>query len=95
MQIYKGHTNDVTQVQVLGKVMFSASRDGSVKSWDVESGEIVTDFKGHTDWIESFKVVHSTLYTGSFDKTAKSWNVDVSFRKTRTAFSLIALLSLL
>lgn len=86
MQIYKGHTNDVTQVQVLGKVMFSSSRDGSVKSWDVESGGIITDFKGHTDWIESFKVVHSTLYTGSFDKTAKSWNVDVSLRFDKNNF---------
>ncbi|MYA22521.1 MAG: T9SS type A sorting domain-containing protein, partial [Gemmatimonadetes bacterium] len=51
--------------------------DGTVKVWDVETGEKVKTLVGHTDWVESviFAPDGSLIASASSDGTVKVWDV--------------------
>ena len=53
--VQTGHSESVSQVAFSpdGKILASASADGSVKLWDVDSGRQIRSLYGHTDWVWS------------------------------------------
>ena len=75
-----GHTGDVTSVSFSpdSKILASASLDGTVKLWDVNSGREIYTFKGHTKGIASisFSPDGKTLASASYDKTIKLWDIN-------------------
>ncbi|KAG2440562.1 hypothetical protein HYH02_010146 [Chlamydomonas schloesseri] len=85
----QGHTGDVTSVQwcpvragklgKLGKVagipLASASQDGSLRVWDVTTGECVKQLQGHDGSVLSlsWSPDGSKLASGGLDTTVKVW----------------------
>ena len=61
-----------------------AVTDGTVRLWDVTTGQVKTTLTGHTD--DVFSVVYSpdgqTLASGSSDNTVRLWDVTTGQVKT-------------
>ena len=81
MNTLEGHSEAVWACRFApdGKTLVSASKDKTVKIWDVESGTCKTTLEGHSD---SVRCVHfnptnpSQLVSGSDDKTIRLWDVE-------------------
>ena len=60
-----------------GKTLATASRDGTAKLWNAETGGLLAILKGHKGRVHrlAFSPNGQTLATGSDDKTAKLWDV--------------------
>ena len=59
-----------------GKMLAAGNYEGTMRLWDVESGQLRGSFKGHTDAIHSlaFSPDDKTLLSGSADRTARLWD---------------------
>lgn len=68
-----------------GKLLASASRDHTVKIWDVATGEQVGTLEGHASqvWSVAFSPDGKLLASGSGDNTVKLWDVG-TMREART-----------
>ena len=72
------HTALVQSVQLSpdGRTLASGSTDGTVKLWDVATGQSVTTLDEHTDVVRSVSFsMDGTLASGSWDGTVKLWDV--------------------
>ncbi|MDF5723242.1 MAG: AAA-like domain-containing protein [Rhizonema sp. PD37] len=60
-----------------GKTLDSASRDGTIKLWNVATGKEISTLSGHKDSVNSvaFSPDGKTFASASADKTVKLWNV--------------------
>ena len=60
-----------------GATLASGSWDGTVRLWDVATGEAIATLEGHTDWVfsVSFSPDGATLASGSWDDTVRLWDV--------------------
>ena len=64
-------------VTLEGDSIISASRDRTVKMWNLEEGSCFQTLIGHTGSILALAVgLNNELVSGSFDKTIKIWNTD-------------------
>ena len=79
LKTLKGHRGLVWSVAFSsdGKSLASASRDGTVRIWDVASGQTITTLTGHKSVV--FALAYSpdgkTLASGSWDNTIRIWDV--------------------
>ncbi len=76
---FEGHQDQVWHLAFSpnGKTIASASRDTTVKLWNLEGKELAT-LQGHTepvDWV-SFSPNGNLIATGSFDETIRLWSQD-------------------
>jgi len=75
-----GHTDVITDIAFSKdyKYVASASRDHTVKVWDMALGTLLKDITGHTDEVTSvaFSDDNRYLVSGSEDGTAKVWNLE-------------------
>ncbi len=74
-----GHASSVTSCSWSpdGGTLASASRDGTVKLWEVASGRCTATFAGHENWVGScsWSPDGGTLASASHDGTVKLWEV--------------------
>ncbi|HGE72861.1 TPA: TIR domain-containing protein, partial [Candidatus Poribacteria bacterium] len=76
----EGHTSEVTLVALSrdGKRAVSASRDGTLKIWDMETGEEIRTLKGHTFGVRSVALSRDgkRAVSASWDGTLKIWDIE-------------------
>jgi eukaryotic-like serine/threonine-protein kinase len=76
---FAGHTDKVFSIAFSpdGHTALSASRDKTLKLWDLATGQEIRSFTGHTNGIHSvaFSPDGHTALSASDDKTLKLWDV--------------------
>ncbi len=74
-----GHLDDIESLAISkdGKFFASASKDNTVKIWDVAAGKDIHTIKGHTDDVTSvsFSADGKQIVTTSMDKTVRVWDI--------------------
>src|SRR5262249_3271664 len=60
-----------------GKVLASASTDGTIKIWEIPTGKELRTLTANSEWVESvaFHPDGQMLASGSWDRTVKLWDV--------------------
>lgn len=75
-----GHTDIIWDVEFSadGTKLATASRDTTIRVWNVETGELLSILRGHSDSVVdvSFSPDSSQLISGSADKTVRLWNIE-------------------
>ncbi len=76
------HTDEVTALALdpSGTRVASASRDQTVRVWDVPSGKSTATFDGHTDWVReaAFHPQRNVVMSAGRDGTVRLWSLDDS-----------------
>ena len=75
---YNQHQKCIRSIQIIeeSSKLISSSQDGTIKIWDLETGECLKTLEDHADWVTSILIHNSKLITCSSDKTIKIWNLD-------------------
>ena len=77
VQTLDGHSNGVNSAQYStnGKMIVSASRDKTVRVWDMSSGECVQILAGHSGWVycAQYSPDGQKIVTASADKKVRVW----------------------
>ncbi len=76
----EGHTGDVNAVAVTpdGRHVLSASDDGTVKVWDLATGQLLRSLEGHTRAVLAVAVTPDGRHvlSASSDRTLRLWNLE-------------------
>ena len=73
---FNGHDNGVMCLQFNDSILATGSYDGTIKIWNVDSGEEIRTLRGHTDGVRCLGFQGNMLVSGSLDRTIKMWNLD-------------------
>ncbi len=91
MTVYKtlnGHEHTVSYIEFTpdSNYLFSASRDKSIKYWEVNTGNCKKTLFGHSEWVRcvSVNVKGSLLASSSDDEDIIIWQVDSNFNQLNT-----------
>ncbi len=74
----EGHTHGVHAVAMLDeKRVVSASRDHTLRVWDLDSGETIRTLEGHTSGVQAVAVLDDQrVVSASSDQTLRVWDVE-------------------
>jgi WD40 repeat protein len=77
----RGHSNSVQAVAFAqeGKLLASASGDGTVKLWNVSAGRLLATLNAHSNWVHALAITSNgrLLASGSHDCTVKLWDCNM------------------
>ena len=54
--------------------LYSGSADFTLRSWNIETGNVINIYSGHLQEVTSLDVSNGVLYSFSLDKTVRLWN---------------------
>lgn len=74
-QTLEGHTAFVNAVALGGGRLYSASRDQTLRVWNVETLTYVASLTGHNSWVRALAFWNGRLYAGSDDNDIHVWDV--------------------
>lgn len=77
-RLLRGHTDCVRSLALLdADRLLSASNDGSLRCWSLDSGTCIAEFYGHTSFVYSVAVdpTHHFIVSSGEDRTARVWSV--------------------
>ena len=83
-----GHKRVVDDLVTDGEFLYSASSDGSIKKWSLQTDELVMTFSGHTTCVLGLCLTESALYSSSADKSVRQWDYEV-FRMIFCSWGLL------
>jgi len=76
----KAHAGGILAVAVTpdGRRVVSASKDWTLKVWDLETGEMLHTLRGHQGWIEAVAVTSDgrRAVSASLDRTLRVWDLE-------------------
>ena len=78
LRILRGHTDCVRSLALLDKDrLLSASNDGSLRCWDLDSGTCLSEFYGHTSFVYSVAVdlARQFIVSSGEDRTVRVWPI--------------------
>uniref|UniRef100_A0A1I7X8G4 WD_REPEATS_REGION domain-containing protein n=1 Tax=Heterorhabditis bacteriophora TaxID=37862 RepID=A0A1I7X8G4_HETBA len=79
LKTLKGHDHNISSVSFLpsGDGILSASRDHTIKLWEVASGYCIHTFRGHSDWVRMVRVSHDGMLfaSASNDHSVIVWSL--------------------
>ncbi|KAJ3214801.1 hypothetical protein HDU67_001187 [Dinochytrium kinnereticum] len=75
-RVLAGHSNTVSALCVTGGRLYSASKDATIKEWDLHTGECLRTFVGHTRWVRAITAGAGRLFSGSWDDTVREWDLE-------------------
>jgi WD40 repeat protein len=79
IRTFQGHANWVRAVALTpdGRCAISASWDGTLRLWDLESAQSIQTFEGHTDYVCAVAVTPDGDFaiSGSADRTLRLWDL--------------------
>lgn len=79
LRTLEGHSSSVTGVAVSpdGRCAISASRDKTLKTWDLETGRTLRTLEGHSELVSSVAVSPDgrRVISASLDQTVKVWDL--------------------
>lgn len=82
---FKGHNNDVYALQFLqqGQVLASASRDTTIRLWDVENGVPLRVLQGHHASINQLitNKKQTQLFSAGYDGKVLRWNTNSPYQR--------------
>jgi WD40 repeat protein len=76
---YNEHLDEITSIQVVEKSnkMISASRDNTVKIWDLEDGHCLKTLNDHQHIVNCILIIPGDKFiSGSDDETIKIWDIN-------------------
>ncbi|KAF2834561.1 F-box/WD repeat-containing protein pof1 [Patellaria atrata CBS 101060] len=73
-QIFRGHRNGVTCLQVDDTTLVTGSYDSTIKVWNVENGEELQTLRGHTMGIRCLQFDETKLFSGGMDGKVIMWD---------------------
>jgi WD40 repeat protein/serine/threonine protein kinase len=80
IRTFKGHTSWVHSVALTldGRFAISGSWDGTLRMWNLQSGESVRTLEGHTDWVIAVAVTPDGVraISASSDRTLRVWDLE-------------------
>ncbi|MGD1909292.1 MAG: AAA family ATPase [Rivularia sp. (in: cyanobacteria)] len=80
LRTLRGHNGAVLAVTVTpnGRYLISASKDHTIKVWNLQTGEELFTLSGHNDWVLTLAVTPDSkqIISGSKDKTIKIWSLE-------------------
>lgn len=76
------HTNFINSLALFDdlNLLVSASKDNTIKIWNLDTRECQTTFVGHTSWVSCLAIAYNKklAISGSEDKTIKVWDIENS-----------------
>lgn len=92
-----GHRATISLVvELMNKTIASASRDQTIKIWNVQTGQCIHTLEGHTHWLTAIlELSDGTLVSSSYDHLVLVWNKDgVCVSKQRLKYGICSLAEL-
>lgn len=71
----KGHTDSITAMAVHGPWLVTASKDKTIRVWDMENGASRLVLRGHTDDITALAVSRDWIVSGDADDIVRVWQL--------------------
>jgi WD40 repeat protein len=79
-QVLKGHTDVLRAIVVLqdSRRLVSASDDGTIRAWDISSGQPLISIQTRKHYVRALAVLPDSqhIISGSYDRTMKMWDLD-------------------
>lgn len=72
---FVGHEASISCLDYNGSQIFSGSRDGDIKLWNIESGYPLASFSEHHHRVSCLQRSGNLAFSGSFDRTAILWDL--------------------
>lgn len=79
IQTLQGHDHSVSSIDIVpsGELLISASRDKSIRVWEMATGYCVKTLSGHDDWVRCVKTCAegTSIVSASNDQTVRVWDL--------------------
>lgn len=80
VSVLEGHKGEITDIHMVPNTstLISASKDKTIKIWDINTNECIRTLEGHDDWVRFLTLSPdgTRLFSCSDDWNVRAWNFD-------------------
>ena len=75
--LIEGHRDEILSYSYKDNILFTGSKDESIRIWDLHSNKQIGIFEGHTSGVSALEVSNNGefLVSGSWDNTIRVWSI--------------------